>query len=52
VKSIARGYSTPCDRRASERRRVPATMAAFPFSDDSAYVNGQTILLDGGANLD
>jgi NAD(P)-dependent dehydrogenase (short-subunit alcohol dehydrogenase family) len=24
---------------------------AFLFSDDGAYVNGQTILVDGGANL-
>jgi len=29
-----------------------AAMVAFLFSDDSAYVNGQTILVDGGANLD
>jgi NAD(P)-dependent dehydrogenase (short-subunit alcohol dehydrogenase family) len=28
-----------------------AAMVAFLFSDDSAYVNGQTILVDGGANL-
>ena len=28
-----------------------AGMVAFLFSDDGAYVNGQTILVDGGANL-
>jgi len=28
-----------------------AAMVAFLFSDDAAYVNGQTILVDGGANL-
>jgi len=28
-----------------------AAMVAFLFSDDSAFVNGQTILVDGGANL-
>jgi NAD(P)-dependent dehydrogenase (short-subunit alcohol dehydrogenase family) len=28
-----------------------AAMVAFLFSDDGAYVNGQTILVDGGANL-
>jgi len=26
-------------------------MVAFLFSDDGAYVNGQTILVDGGAHL-
>jgi NAD(P)-dependent dehydrogenase (short-subunit alcohol dehydrogenase family) len=26
-------------------------MVAFLFSDDAAYINGQTILVDGGANL-
>jgi NAD(P)-dependent dehydrogenase (short-subunit alcohol dehydrogenase family) len=28
-----------------------AAMVAFLISDDGAYVNGQTILVDGGANL-
>jgi NAD(P)-dependent dehydrogenase (short-subunit alcohol dehydrogenase family) len=28
-----------------------AAMVAFLFSDDAAYINGQTILVDGGANL-
>ena len=28
-----------------------AAMVAFLFSDDGAYVNGQTILVDGGAHL-
>jgi NAD(P)-dependent dehydrogenase (short-subunit alcohol dehydrogenase family) len=28
-----------------------AAMVAFLFSDDSAFVNGQTILVDGGSNL-
>lgn len=28
-----------------------AAMVAFLFSDDGAYVNGQTILVDGGANF-
>ena len=28
-----------------------AAMVSFLFSDDSAFVNGQTILVDGGANL-
>jgi NAD(P)-dependent dehydrogenase (short-subunit alcohol dehydrogenase family) len=28
-----------------------AAMVAFLLSDDGAYVNGQTILVDGGANL-
>ena len=38
----------------SPRLGVPedlAAMVAFLFSDDGAYVNGQTILVDGGANL-
>lgn len=38
----------------STRLGVPediAAMVAFLFSDDAAYVNGQTILVDGGANL-
>src|SRR5712672_3503130 len=38
----------------STRLVVPediAAMVAFLFSDDAAYVNGQTILVDGGANL-
>jgi len=26
-------------------------MVAFLFSDDAAYINGQAILVDGGANL-
>ena len=28
-----------------------AAMVAFLFSDDGAYVTGQTILVDGGANF-
>jgi len=28
-----------------------AAMVAFLFSDDGAYINGQTMLVDGGANL-
>jgi NAD(P)-dependent dehydrogenase (short-subunit alcohol dehydrogenase family) len=28
-----------------------AAMVAFLFSDDGAYVNGQPILVDGGANF-
>ena len=28
-----------------------AAMVAFLFSDDSAFVNGQTILVDGGSNI-
>ncbi len=28
-----------------------AAMEAFLFSDDSAFVNGQTILVDGGVTL-
>jgi len=28
-----------------------AAMVAFLFSDDAAYINGQPILVDGGANL-
>jgi NAD(P)-dependent dehydrogenase (short-subunit alcohol dehydrogenase family) len=38
----------------SPRLRAPedlAAMVAFLFSDGGAYVNGQTILVDGGANL-
>ena len=38
----------------SPRLGVPgdiAAMVAFLFSDDGAYVNGQTILVDGGANF-
>jgi NAD(P)-dependent dehydrogenase (short-subunit alcohol dehydrogenase family) len=38
----------------SPRLGVPediAAMVAFLFSDDGAYVNGQTLLVDGGANL-
>jgi NAD(P)-dependent dehydrogenase (short-subunit alcohol dehydrogenase family) len=38
----------------SPRLGVPediAAMVAFLFSDDGAYVNGQTILVDGGAHL-
>ena len=38
----------------SHRLGVPedlAAMVAFLFSDDGAYVTGQTILVDGGANL-
>jgi NAD(P)-dependent dehydrogenase (short-subunit alcohol dehydrogenase family) len=38
----------------SPRLGVPediAAMVAFLFSDDGIYVNGQTILVDGGANL-
>jgi NAD(P)-dependent dehydrogenase (short-subunit alcohol dehydrogenase family) len=38
----------------SPRLGVPediAAMVAFLFSDDGAYINGQTILVDGGANL-
>ena len=38
----------------SNRLGVPedlAAMVAFLFSDDGAYVTGQTILVDGGANF-
>ncbi|MET7748204.1 SDR family NAD(P)-dependent oxidoreductase [Micromonospora sp. NPDC005367] len=38
----------------SPRLGVPedlAAMVAFLFSDDSAYVNGQSLLVDGGANF-
>lgn len=38
----------------SPRLGVPediAAMVAFLFSDDGSYVNGQTILVDGGAHL-
>ena len=28
-----------------------AAMVAFLFSDDGAYVTGQTVLVDGGANF-
>ena len=38
----------------SNRLGVPedlAAMIAFLFSDDGAYVTGQTILVDGGANF-
>ena len=28
-----------------------AALVAFLFSDDSAYINGQTLLVDGGANF-
>lgn len=38
----------------SPRLGVPediAAMVAFLFSEDAAYVNGQTILVDGGANF-
>ncbi|AKU93833.1 putative short-chain type dehydrogenase/reductase [Labilithrix luteola] len=38
----------------SPRLGVPedlAAMVAFLFSDDGAYVNGQTIVVDGGANF-
>jgi NAD(P)-dependent dehydrogenase (short-subunit alcohol dehydrogenase family) len=38
----------------SPRLEIPediAAMVAFPFSDDAAYINGQTILVDGGANF-
>jgi len=34
-----------------ERHKDIAAMVAFLFSDDAAYINGQTILVDGGANL-
>jgi NAD(P)-dependent dehydrogenase (short-subunit alcohol dehydrogenase family) len=44
--------------KSSERweRRIGATediaaMVAFPFSDDTDYIDGQTILVYGGANL-
>ena len=33
------------------RPRGPRSMVAFLFSDDGAYVTGQTILVDGGANF-
>ncbi|NYF58039.1 SDR family NAD(P)-dependent oxidoreductase [Micromonospora purpureochromogenes] len=33
------------------RPEDPAAMAAFLFSDDAAYVNGQSLLVDGGANF-
>jgi NAD(P)-dependent dehydrogenase (short-subunit alcohol dehydrogenase family) len=39
----------------STRLGVPedtAAMVAFLMSDDGAWINGQTILVDGGANLD
>jgi NAD(P)-dependent dehydrogenase (short-subunit alcohol dehydrogenase family) len=38
----------------SPRFGVPqglAAMVAFLFSDDGIYVNGQAILIDGGANF-
>ena len=38
----------------SQRLGAPediAAMVALLFSDDGAYVNGQTILVDGGAHL-
>ncbi|WP_184443537.1 SDR family oxidoreductase [Mycobacterium sp. AZCC_0083] len=38
----------------SNRLGVPedlAAMVTFLFSDDGAYVNGQTIVVDGGANF-
>jgi NAD(P)-dependent dehydrogenase (short-subunit alcohol dehydrogenase family) len=28
-----------------------AAMVAFLFSDDGAYINGQSLLVDGGANF-
>jgi len=31
-------------------RRI-AAMVAFLFSDDGAFINGQTMLVVGGANL-
>src|SRR5882762_7078740 len=34
-----------------ERHKDIAAMVAFLFSDDAAYINGQTILVDGGASL-
>jgi len=37
--------------RAWEPREDIAAMVAFLFSDDCAFVNGQKILVDGGANL-
>jgi NAD(P)-dependent dehydrogenase (short-subunit alcohol dehydrogenase family) len=33
------------------RRSPPGAMVAFLFSDDGAYVNGQTIVVYGGANF-
>jgi NAD(P)-dependent dehydrogenase (short-subunit alcohol dehydrogenase family) len=38
----------------SPRLGIPediAAMVAFLFSDDAAYVNGQTIHVDGGGNF-
>jgi len=38
----------------SPRLGIPndlAAMVAFLFPDDGAYVNGQTVLVDGGANF-
>jgi NAD(P)-dependent dehydrogenase (short-subunit alcohol dehydrogenase family) len=48
------GVQCAIDRPEPETGRPPediAAMVAFLFSEDGAYINGQTILVDGGANL-
>jgi NAD(P)-dependent dehydrogenase (short-subunit alcohol dehydrogenase family) len=37
----------PCDGMPEDI----AAMVAFLFSDDGAHMNGQTLLVDGGANV-
>jgi NAD(P)-dependent dehydrogenase (short-subunit alcohol dehydrogenase family) len=60
TESVLRNLSEESRKKILDTVRSPrlgtpedtAAMVAFLFSDDNAYVNGQTILVDGGAILD